>query len=133
MQVIEELTKARLERETVATVGAFDGVHLGHQELVAAVVKRARMTNRLAALVTFHPHPAAVLAPERAPRYLTSPAERAALLECLGIDALAMLSFDQKLARSSAGDFMQRLVEHLRLGELWIGPDFALGRGRAIL
>jgi len=112
------------------TIGAFDGVHRGHQALIGRVVNRARASNRLAGLITFHPHPAAVLAPERAPRYLTTPGEKVALLEGLGIDLVVLLPFDRELAATSARDFMERITTRLRLSELWIGADFALGRDR---
>lgn len=130
MEVIDDLVRARLRHETVLTIGAFDGVHRGHQLLITAVVERARATNRLAALMTFHPHPVVALAPERAPRYLTTPAEKAALLERLGIDLLVLLPFNLEVASMPARDFMHRVVYHLRVRELWVGADFALGRNR---
>jgi riboflavin kinase/FMN adenylyltransferase len=130
MDIIDDLTKARLRQEAVLTIGTFDGVHRGHQALIGALVERARSTSRLAALITFHPHPAAVLAPERVPRYLTTPGEKMALLERLGVDLVVLLSFDQKLAATSAREFMERVSTQLRLRELWVGADFALGRNR---
>jgi riboflavin kinase/FMN adenylyltransferase len=130
MQVLDDLTKVNLQRDTILTIGAFDGVHRGHQELIVAVVDRARATNRLAVLLTFHPHPVVVLAPERAPRYLTTPGEKMALLEGLGLDLVLLLPFSRQVAAMPARNFMQRVSSHLRLRELWVGPDFALGRNR---
>ena len=130
MDIIDDLTKARLRQDVVLTIGAFDGVHRGHQALIGAMVERARATNRLAALITFHPHPAAILAPERAPRYLTTPGEKMVLLERLGVDLVVLLSFDRKLAATSAREFMEQVSTNLRLRELWVGADFALGRNR---
>jgi riboflavin kinase/FMN adenylyltransferase len=130
MQVFDDLAKASLRRESIVTIGAFDGVHRGHQALIQGVVARARATGRLAVLVTFHPHPVMVLAPDRAPRYLTTPGEKLALLETLGIDVTVILRFTRELAAQSAHHFMAALREHLRLRELWVGPDFALGRNR---
>ena len=130
MQVIDDLAETDLRQETVLTIGAFDGVHRGHQALIARVVSRARASNRLAGLLTFHPHPAMVLAPERAPRYLTTPGEKVALLEGLGVDFVVLLPFDRELAATSARDFMERIATRLQLSELWIGADFALGRNR---
>jgi riboflavin kinase/FMN adenylyltransferase len=130
MDIIDDLSKADLRQETILTIGAFDGVHRGHQALISAVVERAHATDRLAALVTFHPHPGVVLAPERAPRYLTTPAEKMALLEGLGVDLVAMLPFNQQVAATPARDFVEKVAGHLRLRELWIGADFALGRNR---
>jgi riboflavin kinase/FMN adenylyltransferase len=130
MDVIDDLTKASLRQETVLTVGTFDGVHRGHQVLIGRVVSQARATDRLAVLVTFHPHPATVLAPGRAPRSLTTPGEKAALLEHLGVDLLVLLPFDHQMAATPAPEFMAAMARRLRLRELWVGPDFALGRNR---
>jgi riboflavin kinase/FMN adenylyltransferase len=130
MKVIDDLTKANLRQETILTIGTFDGVHRGHQVLIGHVVERARATDRLAALVTFHPHPAMVLAPERAPKYLTTPGEKVALLERLGLDLVVLIPFNRQVAATRAVDFVKALVEHLRMRELWVGADFALGRNR---
>jgi len=130
MQIIDDLAKASLRQETILTIGAFDGVHRGHQSLIGAVVERARATDRLAALITFHPHPAVVLAPEHAPRYLTTPGEKLALLENLGVDLVVLLPFSREMASIPARAFMERASRYLRMRELWVGADFALGRNR---
>jgi riboflavin kinase/FMN adenylyltransferase len=130
MQVIDDLTKVHLEQETVLTIGAFDGLHLGHQALLGEVVARAQAAGRLAVVITFHPHPAMVLAPDRAPRYLTTPGEKVALLEGLGIDLVVVLAFNRQVAAMSAREFMTNVSRHLRVRELLVGADFALGRNR---
>jgi riboflavin kinase/FMN adenylyltransferase len=130
MRVIDDLAQASLERDTVLTIGTFDGVHLGHQALVHRVVDRARATDRLAGLVTFHPHPAVVLAPDRAPLYLTTPGEKLALLEGLGLDLVVLLPFSREVAGRPARDFMEAISHHLRVCEVWVGAGFALGRNR---
>jgi riboflavin kinase/FMN adenylyltransferase len=130
MDVIDDLAKASLRQETILTIGSFDGVHRGHQALIKGVVERARATDCLAAVITFHPHPAVVLAPQLAPRYLTTPGEKMALLEGLGVDLTVLLSFDRQLAVMSAHGFMAMVSRHLRPRELWLGPDFTLGRNR---
>jgi len=130
MLLIDNWEQAHLEQDTVATIGAFDGVHLGHQFLIRNLVARAKETGRLAMVVTFHPHPVAVLRPDLPIRYLTTPGEKAVLMEQLSLDILAILPFDTQMARMSAAEFTGALVRHLRLRELWVGPDFALGRNR---
>ncbi|MGC9335198.1 MAG: bifunctional riboflavin kinase/FMN adenylyltransferase, partial [Anaerolineae bacterium] len=130
MFVIDDLSTVNLRQETVLTIGAFDGVHRGHQALVGSVVSRARASDRLAGLITFHPHPAVVLAPGRAPRYLTTPGEKVALLEGLGLDLVVLMRFNQELATISARDFVERVATRLRLSELWVGADFAMGHNR---
>lgn len=130
MEIIDDLSKVNLDDDTIITVGAFDGVHRGHQHLIQQMVGEARQTQRLAGLITFHPHPSAVLSPYNPTRYLSTPGEKAALLERLGLDVLAILPFDQEMARTSARDFAERARRHLHMAELWVGEDFALGRGR---
>jgi riboflavin kinase/FMN adenylyltransferase len=130
MEIIDQLDKAALRHDTILTIGVFDGVHRGHQALIGRVVARARATGCLAALITFHPHPAAVLAPQRAPRLLTTVGEKVALLEGLGLDLLVILPFTRQVADTPAREFMADVSRHLRLRELWVGPDFALGHNR---
>ena len=130
MHIVDDLTKANLRQETILTIGAFDGLHRGHQALLGAVVARARSTDCLATLITFLPHPMMVLAPERAPRYITTPGEKLGLLESLGIDLVVLLPFNHQMASMPARTFMERVSRHLRLRELWLGANFALGRNR---
>jgi riboflavin kinase/FMN adenylyltransferase len=130
MDLFDDLAKISRQEETVLTIGAFDGVHRGHQALIGVVVSRARTAGRRAALITFHPHPAVVLAPDRAPRYLTTPGEKVAMLEGLGLDLVILLPFDRQVAATPARDFVEMLSARLNLQELWVGPDFALGRDR---
>ena len=134
MYVIDDLAKAALRQETILTIGTFDGVHRGHQALIRQVVARARDTDRLAALITFYPHPAMAVAPQvrpdRAPLYLTTPGEKLALIESQNLDLVAMLPFTPQLASTSAQDFMEAVCTNLRAREVWVGVDFALGRNR---
>jgi riboflavin kinase/FMN adenylyltransferase len=130
MEIIDDLSSANLNSDTIITVGAFDGVHRGHQHLIQQMVEKARQTRRLAGLITFHPHPGAVLSPYNPTRYLSTPGEKAALLERLALDILAILPFDQRMAQTPARDFVGQICQHLHLAELWVGEDFALGRGR---
>jgi riboflavin kinase/FMN adenylyltransferase len=117
-------------RPTLLTIGSFDGVHLGHQTIIRNLVASARRERCLAGLLTFDPHPMTVLRPERATPRLTSIAERAEFLAALGLDFMVVLPFTRETATTMASDFVRDLVEHLSLKTLWIGPDFALGRGR---
>ena len=119
-----------LDRPAYLTIGNFDGVHRGHQKLVSEMAQAAHAAGCLAGLLTFDPHPLAVLRPDVPLAYLTSPEERADLLAALGLDFVLILPFDRATAASPAAEFMRRLVERVPLCALWIGPDFALGRGR---
>jgi riboflavin kinase/FMN adenylyltransferase len=111
------------------TIGVFDGVHRGHQEVIRELTAGARKAGVPAAVVTFWPHPAAVLGTGHV-RCLTMPDERAELLSALGVDAVITQTFDAKLAATSADAFVARLKDRLGFQHLLIGYDFALGRGR---
>jgi riboflavin kinase/FMN adenylyltransferase len=108
----------------------FDGVHRGHQHLVAQLVTEAQDEGLATLAVTFNPHPRTVLTPGTAVTYLTSLEERVELLQGLGLDAVAVLSFTSELSQLSPEDFLGLLTEELRMRLLIVGPDFALGRGR---
>jgi len=130
MKRLYDLPEKPYPKETVLTIGNFDGVHRGHQELIKLVVKRARELGADAAVLTFHPHPLEILKPGTQVKRLNSQEERAELLASLGIDLLVMYPFTRETAQTSARDFVAALKERLRMRELWVGPDFALGRNR---
>jgi len=115
---------------SVAAIGNFDGVHLGHREILAAVAEEARSTGARAIAVTFEPHPEKYLHPGTAPLLLTPLAERLRLLAGTGIDAVAVLPFDAALKNLSARDFAGRiLAEALGVRSLHEGHSFRFGRG----
>ena len=130
MQIIDDLSQIHLDKDTILTIGAFDGVHRGHQYLIGQLLQKARQTHRLASLITFHPHPSAVLSPRNPTRYITTPGEKAALLERLGLDIVAILPFNREMAQTLARDFIEMVTRQLRMTELWVGKDFALGCDR---
>ncbi len=130
MQVIDDLSKAKLSAPSFVTIGSSDGVHIGHQYLLKQMKSAAAQAGCLAVLVTFHPRPQAVLAPDRPVTYLTMPDEKIAILDSLGMDLAAVLRFTREMARTPAADFIAGLVEHLKMRQLWAGADFALGRNR---
>lgn len=130
MQVEEELARQGPERDTVLTVGVFDGVHRGHQHLINHLREEARKRNLLSGVVSFKHHPRQVLRPQSGLPHLTSLPERTRLLKGLGIDFIVTLSFTPALAQLTARQFVALLKQHLRMQGLVIGPDFALGRGR---
>jgi len=113
---------------TVAAIGNFDGVHLGHREILSAVVAEARELGVRGVAVTFDPHPDRFLRPARAPRLLTPMNERVKLLAETGIDAVVVLPFDAALAGLSAQQFVQQiLVDVLGVRGLHEGGNFHFG------
>lgn len=117
--------------KAVATIGVFDGVHLGHRALIGRVVQRATELGAQSACVTFSPHPEDVLRPERQVPFLATLEDRLALIRALGVSDVVLMEFTPSLARFSPEEFLGMLVQRFRLAELWIGADFALGRARA--
>jgi riboflavin kinase/FMN adenylyltransferase len=126
-----ELARIAPGRPSAVTIGVFDGVHRGHQHLVARLIERARAEDLAAVALTFNPHPRTVIRPGIAVTYLTSLEERVELLQALGLDAVGVLAFTSELAQLSPRDFLALLVDELQMRLLMIGPDFALGRNRA--
>ena len=113
---------------SVAVIGNFDGVHLGHREILDAVVREASETGARAVAVTFDPHPEQYLRPATAPKLLTPMKERIRLLAETGIDAVVALRFNEALAVLPAGEFVQRiLVEALAVRSLHEGGNFRFG------
>jgi riboflavin kinase / FMN adenylyltransferase len=113
---------------SVAAIGNFDGVHLGHQEILSAVVQEARLLRAKAVAITFDPHPEQFLHFSSAPRLLTPIAERLRLLGLTGIDAVLVLPFDEALASLTAREFVRRiLVDALGVRGLHEGGNFRFG------
>src|SRR5260221_14462511 len=113
MQILrlETLTPCGWPRPAV-TVGNFDGVHRGHQALVATVLGAARAANGTAVVLTFDPHPSRVLSPDRAPSALMTVDQKAEILGALGVDRLAVLPFTRELAQKNAADFARDVLSH---------------------
>ncbi len=112
------------------TVGSFDGVHLGHVDVIGRVVAAAKEAEAQSALLTFEPHPRCVLDPGNCPQSITSLQEKLALIEAAGIEHAIVLRFDRELASLAPQEFIQRLSALMDLRRWVIGYDFAFGRGR---
>ena len=130
MTVHQELVRAAPPGDTFLTVGVFDGVHVGHQHLLRCLVNEARRHGALAGVVTFRNHPRTVLMPEGGPPYITSLAQREALLHAEGVDTVVTIPFTKELSLLDAREFVRLLLAHLRMKGLVVGPDFALGHNR---
>jgi riboflavin kinase / FMN adenylyltransferase len=117
---------------TVVTVGMYDGVHRGHQELIGTAVSRARAMRRPCLLLTFDPHPAEVIRPGSHPAILTSMDRKAELVAGLGVDAMCVLPFTQEFMRLSPESFTHTvLVEHLHAAQVVVGQNFTYGHRAA--
>ncbi len=116
---------------SVATIGNFDGVHRGHQSIVAHVVNKAKDLKLPSVVILFEPQPKEFFAPDKAPARIMRFREKYLYLEGLGVDYLLCLPFNKKLAQLSAEDFARLVItERLNVKYLVVGDDFAFGRER---
>lgn len=117
--------------QSVACIGTFDGVHLGHQAVIAEALRLAREADLPCILVTFDRHPAAILAPDRCPQAVASLAENLREFERLGVSLAVVLPFTADLSQTTASDFLATILQgKLRADSLVVGHDFAFGKGR---
>jgi len=130
MKVEEELKEFTPQRDTVLTIGVFDGVHIGHQRLMEYLKRQAMAEDRLPGVVTFRSHPQHIMSPKTPLYRLITLDERIRVIKEMGIELVVPLSFNLELAQVPARDFIALLQKHLRMRGLVIGPDFALGKGR---
>ncbi len=113
---------------TALTIGNFDGVHFAHQCIMRRVVQVARERSLIPSVLTFHPHPTVVVAPARAPRLLSTPEQRLALMQALGIEQVFLLPFDRAFSEITARDFVHKLViGRLHARAVLVGSNFHFG------
>jgi riboflavin kinase / FMN adenylyltransferase len=129
VQVEQELAGFSENRDSLITIGVFDGVHLGHKHLILELKELASQQELRSLVITFHRHPQEILYPQDPPPFLTDATEKAELLKKEGVDAVIVLTFTPELSQLSASQFLALLRSKLRMKGLVIGPDFALGKG----
>jgi riboflavin kinase/FMN adenylyltransferase len=132
MEVVRDVDEApSASGGSVVTIGAYDGVHLGHQALIAEVRRMAAEADLAATVVTFDRHPAAVVRPSSAPRLLTDLDQKLELLEATGVDRCLVITFDEARSREPAEDFVREvLVDRLGARRVIVGEDFHFGYQR---
>lgn len=117
---------------SAVAIGVFDGVHLGHQEILAKVTGQATQDYLLSTVLTFEPHPAFLLRPESAPQLLTDLPRKLSLFEQCGIERTVVLEFNEQVAQISPESFVQDfLVDSLNARAIIVGEDFHFGNSRA--
>lgn len=132
MKIIDGIENVKQELPyPVLTLGNFDGVHLGHQAIFRMLKERAKEKNGTSIVYTFVPHPMRVIAPERAPKLLTTYKEKIKLIEASGIDVIICTNFTKKFANISAEDFVKEILcKTLNVKEIFIGSNYLFGKGR---
>lgn len=132
MRVIRHIAGSGLRLHApVVTLGNFDGVHLGHREILRRVVGEAKAHGGQSVAITFFPHPTAVLAPSKAPPAILSLRERLALLREAGVDVVVLQHFTRKFSQITAAEFVERyLLGAIGAAKVVIGHSVSFGRGR---
>ncbi len=131
MKVFHGTDNAAILRGTTLTLGVFDGLHLGHQAIMKRVVERAAVTGTVPTVITFDPHPRAVLHPDNAPPLLQTLDQRLANFDFLGIGQAIVIRFDGHFAGIDAERFLKDIVcERLHAKEVYLGAGFAFGKNR---
>src|SRR5580765_4148980 len=131
MKISHGTENANIQKPTVLTLGVFDGLHLGHQQIMRTVVDRALAAEAVATAITFDPHPRAVLHPESAPPLLQTLDQRLANFEVLGIEQAIVIRFTRDFAGQHAEDFLYEIVnDRLHAKEVYLGKGFAFGKNR---
>jgi riboflavin kinase/FMN adenylyltransferase len=116
---------------TVLTIGNYDGIHLGHQKILSMVLKRAQETGGTSMVMSFDPHPVKVLAPERNMKLLTTPEEKARLIEAMGIKVLLCVKFDKEFSHMLPDDFIHEvLVKKIDIKEIIVGTNYTFGKNK---
>jgi len=130
MQHVYSLDDADLQHASVVTIGSFDGVHRGHQLLIKEVVDYAHEHELTPVVLTFFPHPQMVLRGPQPGFYLTMPDTKAKLLADLGVEVVVTHPFNNYVQHIRAVEFVERLIQYLKMKALWVGADFAMGYQR---
>ncbi len=133
MEVLHSITElGRLEGPVYLAIGVFDGVHLGHQAVISTSARHAHSADGTPAVLTFDPHPAKVLRPEKAPHLITSTPHKIALIRGLGVGHLLIVKFDKDFAATSPQAFVAQLAASAKpLREICVGHEWSFGRNRA--
>lgn len=133
MQILRSIPELSALRGPLFTaIGVFDGVHLGHQAVISTSARHARDAGGTPVVITFDPHPAKVLRPEKAPHLITATQHKIALIRDLGVEHLLVVQFDQEFAATPPEEFVQQLCAHAKpLREICVGHEWSFGKNRA--
>ncbi|MGV3695471.1 bifunctional riboflavin kinase/FAD synthetase [Flavobacterium sp.] len=131
MKIFHSIKSFQGEKQTVVTIGTFDGVHLGHRKILEQITKNAKQLSCESLVLTFFPHPRMVLQEDTEMKQLNTLQEKMELLESLGVDNLVVHPFDKDFSRLTAEEFVKNvLVEVFKVKKIIIGHDHRFGRNR---
>lgn len=133
MQIVPRATELRTSgRPVCLAIGFFDGVHLGHQQIIRQTISDARQRDALALVVSFDAHPQSIVAPQRAPALIYSLSQKIRTIDGTGADALLLIHFDRAFSQQSGEAFIRNLAQDLgQLRSICVGNNFVFGHKRA--
>ncbi|MDD5140051.1 MAG: bifunctional riboflavin kinase/FAD synthetase [Verrucomicrobiales bacterium] len=133
MKIIHTTTELAVGgRKVCLAIGVFDGVHLGHQQIIRQTIADARQHDSVALVLTFDRHPSAIVAPDRVPPLIYSPGQKLRAIESLGTDALLIIRFDTSFSQQTGEEFIRGLARDLgKIQSVCVGADFVFGQKRS--
>jgi len=131
MQIFNDLTEIRRNDNNIVTLGTFDGIHLGHRQIIETVVEKAKYSSGKSFLITFDPHPRKIVSSDNRLQLLNTLAEKIEILASLGIENLFIVNFTKEFSQQSPDEFILKyLINGIGLREAVIGYDHHFGKGR---
>jgi riboflavin kinase/FMN adenylyltransferase len=131
MRIYQDLSEVSPNKNTVVTLGTFDGVHLGHRKIIDQVVKKAALLEGRSFLITFYPHPRKIISSENNIELLSTPSEKAKMVESLGIENMLIVRFTKEFSQLGPDKFIEKyIVDCIGSKEVVIGYDHHFGKGR---
>jgi riboflavin kinase/FMN adenylyltransferase len=131
MRIIKDISEIKRDEKSIITLGTFDGLHLGHQQIVDKVIQKSHNTGGRSFLITFDPHPRKVIPGRNDVRLLSTLEEKIMILQQMNLDNLFVINFTQEFSRQSPEEFVEKyLVAGIGLKEIIIGYDHHFGKGR---
>ena len=130
MQILSNLFEIKLSKSTIATIGTFDGIHIGHQKILNSLARFAKENSLKSVVITFDPHPRKIINKKNSIELINTIEEKKEKLKTLGIDYLIVQKFDQKFSETEANKFVEILKNNINIEKLIVGYDHRFGKNR---
>ena len=130
MQILSNLFEIKLYEATIATIGTFDGIHIGHQKILNSLVRFAEENGLKSVVITFNPHPRKIISKKNSIELINTIEEKKEKLKTLGVDYLIVQKFDQKFSETEANKFVEILKNNINIEKLIVGYDHRFGKNR---
>ena len=130
MQILSNLFEIKLSKSTIATIGTFDGIHIGHQKILNSLARFALENSLKSVVITFNPHPRKIINKKNSIELINTIEEKKEKLKTLGIDYLIVQKFDEKFSETEANKFVEILKNNINIEKLIVGYDHRFGKNR---